>query len=57
LHSTGACAIKGTEGGCVLREQLQRDQGGRPTAAPGLRRVLALLVWLNKRPWRTYTAA
>ncbi|CAM9809916.1 unnamed protein product, partial [Ectocarpus sp. 12 AP-2014] len=33
------------------------DQGGRPTAAPGLRRVLALLVWLNKRPWRLYTAA
>ncbi|CAM9331051.1 unnamed protein product, partial [Ectocarpus sp. 12 AP-2014] len=55
LHSTGASTTEGTEECVFLREQLQRDQGGRPTAAPGLQRALALLVSLNKRPWGLYT--
>ncbi|CAN0457801.1 unnamed protein product, partial [Ectocarpus fasciculatus] len=33
-----------------------RDQGENPAAAPGLHRVLALAIWLNKRPWRLYTS-
>ncbi|CAM9617543.1 unnamed protein product [Ectocarpus sp. 4 AP-2014] len=57
LHSTGASTAEGTEECLVLQEQLQRDQGGRPTAAPGLQRVLALLVWLIKRPWGMYTSS
>ncbi|CAM9520651.1 unnamed protein product, partial [Ectocarpus sp. 13 AM-2016] len=55
LHSTGASTSEGTEGCVFLREQLQRNQGGRPTAAPGLQRALAFLVSLNKRPWGLYT--
>ncbi|CAM9230022.1 unnamed protein product [Ectocarpus sp. 8 AP-2014] len=57
-NSTGASTAEGTQACLVLREQLQRDEGGRPTAAPGqLQRELAIPVWLIKRHLWLYTSS
>ncbi|CAB1112776.1 unnamed protein product [Ectocarpus sp. CCAP 1310/34] len=39
-----------------LCRRANRDQEGRPTAAPGLQRALVVLKALNKRPWPLNTS-